>query len=109
MPYTDRMWSMARFQVDAHIPAIAEFCRRNGIKRLSLFGSALREDFAEGSDLDVLVDFEPGRAPGFIGFAGLQLELSAIFGRTVDLKTPADLSHYFRDEVLREARPLHAA
>lgn len=100
---------MARFQVDTHIPAIAEFCRQNGIKRLSLFGSALREDFSEESDLDVLVDFEPGRAPGFIGFARLQMELSAIFGRSVDLKTPADLSHYFRDEVLREARPLHAA
>jgi predicted nucleotidyltransferase len=88
---------------------IDDFCRRHGIARLSLFGSVLREDFSPSSDIDVLVEFQPGRAPGFIGFAGLQLELSKILGRTVDLRTPADLSGYFRDEVLREARLLHAA
>jgi predicted nucleotidyltransferase len=57
----------------------------------------------------VLVEFQTGRAPGFIGFAGLRMELSKILGRTVDLRTPADLSGHFRDEVLREARLLHAA
>lgn len=56
-----------------------------------------------------LVEFHPGKSPGFIAFAGMQMELSRILGRTVDLKTPADLSGYFRDEVLREARLLHAA
>jgi predicted nucleotidyltransferase len=69
----------------------------------------LREDFSTSSDIDVLVEFQAGKAPGFIGFAGLQMELSKILGRTVDLRTPADLSGYFRDEVLREARLLHAA
>lgn len=88
---------------------IAEFCRRHGIARLSLFGSVLREDFSPQSDVDVLVEFQPGRAPGFIAFAGMQLELSRILARTVDLRTPAELSEYFRDEVLREARLIHAA
>lgn len=88
---------------------IAGFCRRHGIARLSLFGSVLRADFSADSDVDVLVVFMPERAPGFIGFAGLQLELSGILGRRVDLRTPADLSVYFRDEILREARLLHAA
>jgi predicted nucleotidyltransferase len=88
---------------------IADFCRRHGIARLSLFGSVLREDFSPSSDIDVLVEFQPGRAPGFIGFAGMQIELSKILSRTVDLRTPADLSGYFRDEVLQEARLLHAA
>jgi len=88
---------------------IAEFCRRHGIMRLSLFGSVLREGFSPTSDIDVLVEFLPGKAPGFIAFAGLQMELSRILGRAVDLRTPADLSSHFRDEVLREARPLHAA
>jgi predicted nucleotidyltransferase len=69
----------------------------------------LREDFSPSSDIDVLVEFQAGKAPGFIGFAGPQVGLSKILGRTVDLRTTADLSGYFRDEVLREARLLHAA
>jgi len=88
---------------------IADFCRRHGVARLSVFGSVLRSEFSAASDIDLLVEFLPGMAPGFIGFAGLQIELSRILGRTVDLKTPADLSSHFRDEVLREARLLHAA
>jgi len=88
---------------------LAEFCRRHSIARLSLFGSVLRDDFSEPSDLDVLVEFLPGRAPGYIAFAGLQMELSALLGKRVDLRTPAELSRYFRDEVLREARLIHAA
>jgi predicted nucleotidyltransferase len=95
--------------IQTPITEIADFCRRHGIARLSLFGSVLREDFSPSSDIDVLVEFQAGKAPGFIGFAGLQMELSKILGRTVDLRTPADLSGYFRDEVLREARLLHAA
>jgi predicted nucleotidyltransferase len=100
---------MAPLPIHAPISEIADFCRRHGIARLSVFGSVLREDFSPSSDVDVLVEFRPGMAPGFIGFAGLQLELSKILGRTVDLRTPADLSGRFRDEVLREARLLHAA
>ncbi len=88
--------------------AIAEFCQRHGICRLSLFGSILREDFGPESDIDVLVAFEPGRTPGF-GFVGIQDELSEILGRRVDLHTSASLSRYFRNEVLQEAEALYDA
>lgn len=101
--------SMSPLPIQPPIAEVADFCRRHGIARLSLFGSALREDFSANSDIDVLVEFHHGKSPGFIAFAGMQMELSRILGRTVDLKTPADLSGYFRDEVLREARLLHAA
>lgn len=95
---------------DLEIPeeAIADFCRRNHIRRLSLFGSILRDDFREDSDVDLLVEFETGRTPGF-RFFGIQCELSEMLGRPVDLNTPYDLSQYFRDDVLREARPIYAA
>ncbi|MCA3005620.1 MAG: nucleotidyltransferase family protein [bacterium] len=87
---------------------IAEFCQRNGIRRLALFGSVLRDDFTPQSDVDVLVEFEPGRTPGLQFFA-LQDELSEMLGRAVDLNTPQCLSKYFRNEVLREARSLYVA
>ncbi len=94
-----------------HFPEdrIAEFCARHGVKRLSLFGSILRDDFRDDSDVDMLVEFEPGRTPGMIGFGGMILELSEMIGRRVDLRTPFDLSEYFRPEVMRESRTLHAA
>ena len=79
------------------------FCRRHHIRKLSLFGSALRGDFGPESDLDILVEFEPGHTPGF-AFFGIQDELSELFGRTVDLNTPAFLSRYFRQDVLRSAQ-----
>ena len=83
---------------------IAEFCREHHVRRLALFGSVLRDDFRPDSDVDVLVEFEPGRAPGLLGIAGMERELSKLFsGRTVDIRTPADLSRYFRDEVLATA------
>lgn len=88
---------------------IAEFCARHGVSRLSLFGSILREDFRPDSDVDMLVEFLPGRTPGVIGFGGMILELSAIVGRTVDLRTPFDLSRHFLPLVMKEARLLHAA
>ncbi len=88
---------------------IAEFCRRHGVNRLSLFGSILREDFAPSSDIDVLVEFLPGRTPGMFAYAGMMLELSEILGRRVDLRTPEDLSRYFRNRVIQGARLLHAA
>lgn len=81
---------------------IALFCRQNGIRRLALFGSVLRDDFGPESDLDVLVEFEQGHRVGF-GFVRLQDELSRILGRPVDLNTREDLSRYFRDDVAREA------
>ena len=78
------------FPIQPPVAEIADFCRRHQIARLSLFGSVLREDFSLSSDIDVLVEFLPGKAPGFIAFAGMQMELSKILGRTVDLRTPAD-------------------
>jgi uncharacterized protein len=81
---------------------LAEFCQRHHIRRLSLFGSILRDDFRADSDVDVLVEFEAGHTPGF-AFHGMQEELSAILGRQVDLNTPQGLSRHFREEVLREA------
>lgn len=80
---------------------IADFCRRNHIRKLSFFGSILREDFCPDSDIDVLVEFEPRHVPGLIRLAGMGRELSEILeGRKVDLRTAQDLSRYFRDEVL---------
>ena len=88
---------------------LAEFCRANGITRLAIFGSALREDFGPESDIDVLVEFAPDRAPGLLGMAGMEIDLSALFGgRKVDLRTPEDLSRYFRQEVLDMAEIQYA-
>ena len=81
---------------------IAEFCRRNHIKRLAFFGSVLRDDFRPDSDVDMLVEFDPGHVPG-LAFYGMEIELSEILGRKVDLRTPADLSRYFRQDVLKLA------
>ena len=88
---------------------IADFCRRHGVKRLLLYGSVLRDDFGPDSDVDVLVEFHPGRTAGLFGFGQMIIELREIIGREVDLRTPHDLSRYFRAEVLRTARLLHAA
>ena len=81
---------------------IDEFCQRNHIKRLAFFGSVLRDDFRPESDVDVLVEFEPGHVPG-LAFYGMEIELSEILCRKVDLRTPADLSRYFRQDVLKSA------
>lgn len=81
---------------------IASFCRKHHIRRLSFFGSVLREDFGPESDVDVLVEFEAGFAPGLQYFA-MEQELSTIIGRKVDLNTPQFLSPYFRDEVIAES------
>ncbi|MDA0745114.1 MAG: nucleotidyltransferase family protein [bacterium] len=82
---------------------IAKFCRRHRIRKLAFFGSVLRENFGPDSDVDVLVEFAPDARIGLIGMAGIELELSEILGRKVDLRTPQDLSHYFRDDVIRQA------
>jgi len=87
---------------------LAEFCRRHHIRKLSLFGSVLRDDFKPMSDVDVLVEFEPGSVTGLIRLAGIERELSEIIGRKVDLRTPADLSRYFRGEVLQSAEVQYA-
>jgi len=87
---------------------IAEFCRRNRIQKLSLFGSALRGELRDDSDIDLLVEFEPGHVPGLAFFA-MENELSEILGRKVDLNTPQFLSRYFREQVLAEAELQYAA
>lgn len=87
---------------------IAEFCRHHHIRRLSLFGSVLRDDFGPDSDVDVLVEFETGHVPG-LAFFGMEAELSQILGRKVDLSTLQFLSRYFRDEVLNEAQEQYVA
>ncbi len=87
---------------------IAGFCRRNHIRRLAVFGSALRADFNESSDIDILVEFEPDHIPGLFGMARLERELSIVLGRKVDLRTPEDLSRYFRQEVMKEAEVQYA-
>ena|SRR2546422_3928372 len=85
---------------------IAEFCRRHHIRRLALFGSVLRHDFRPDSDVDVLVEFKPGKTPGWAFFA-MQDELSELLGRSVDLNTPMCLSPYFRNEVVKEAEAVY--
>jgi predicted nucleotidyltransferase len=95
-------------QISISRDKIADFCRRHHIRKLALFGSVLRDDFRHDSDVDVLVEFEPGVAIGLIRLAGLELELSEILGRKVDLRTPADLSRYFRQEVLQSAEVQYA-
>lgn len=82
---------------------IIEFCQRHHIRRLSLFGSVLREDFGMDSDIDFLVEFEPVHQVSYLDIAGMELELSEIIERKADLRTPAELSPYFRQEVLETA------
>ena len=87
--------------------AIAYLCQKYHICKLSLFGSILRSDFHADSDVDILVEFETGRTPGF-EFVDVQDRLSEIVGRRVDLNTPKSLSQYFRDQVMAEARLIYA-
>jgi len=96
-------------RIDIPKEKIAEFCQRNHIRQLAIFGSALRSDFDEQSDIDVLVEFEPNQAPGLFGIVRMERELSALLGgRKVDLRTPEDLSRYFRQRVLQEAEVQYA-
>ena len=88
---------------------IASFCRRHHIRRLAFFGSVLRADFRPDSDVDVLVEFEPGHTPGFFQLASIESELSQILtGRKADVRTPEDLSRYFRSDVLASAETIYA-
>lgn len=99
---------MGTSRIDIPQDKIAEFCRRNRIKRLSLFGSVLRDDFTDDSDVDVLVEFEEGATPGW-EFFGMQHELTELLGREVELSTEGFLSPYFREEVLEEAEVYYDA
>ncbi|MGA2500177.1 MAG: nucleotidyltransferase family protein [Tepidisphaeraceae bacterium] len=88
---------------------IGGFCKRHAIRRLGLFGSVLRDDFRPDSDVDVLVEFDAGCTPSLLDLGGMQVELSELPGRTVDLKTPGFLSRYFREAVMRAAEVQYAA
>lgn len=83
--------------------ALSLFCQRHHIRKLSIFGSVLRDDFNSESDIDFLAEFEPEHVPGLIRLAGIELELSDLIQRKADLRTPQDLSRYFRDEVVQNA------
>ncbi len=100
---------MKKRNIDIPQKKIAEFCQRHHIRRLALFGSALRDDFTPDSDVDVLVEFEPGTRVGMIRLAGIELELSEILDRKVDMHTPGFISKYFRDQVLAEAENQYVA
>ena len=97
------------YRLHADPDAVARVCRRYHIRRLSLFGSVLRGDDRPDSDVDLLVEFESGKVPGFLGIAAIEAELSALLGgRPVDLRTVEDLSRYFRNEVVSTAEVQYA-
>jgi predicted nucleotidyltransferase len=98
----------AQLPIDRNV--LAEFCRRHGIRRLSVFGSVLKGKARPDSDVDLLVEFEPDAKPGLLTMAEIELELSRLLGgRKVDLRTAQDLSWYFRDEVVRTAETQYEA
>ena len=97
---------MARIDLDQ--AAVEAFCRKHGLRKLSLFGSVLRDDFRPDSDVDVLVEFREGVRAGYLTMAAMERELSQLLGRRVDLRTPAELSRYFRDDVLQAAEVRYA-
>ncbi|MHB8381611.1 MAG: nucleotidyltransferase family protein [Candidatus Binataceae bacterium] len=99
---------MPRAKIKLPKAAIADFCRRHRIRKLALFGSVLRSDFEDESDIDVLVEFQPGFVPGLEFFA-MESELAAILRRKVDLNTPAFLSKYFRERTVAEAEVEYVA
>ena len=91
-------------QISIYKDKIAEFCKKHHIQRLAIFGSSLRKDIGPESDVDILVEFDPGRTPGFFKLFEMQDELSRLLGsRKVDLRTPQDLSRYFRNKVVEVA------
>lgn len=99
---------MSRLEIDQ--AQLAEICRRHGIRRLSLFGSVLRDDFGPDSDVDLLVEFEPDRVPGYLGLAKVERDLQSLFGqRPIDLLTPKSISPLIREKVLASAEEQYAA
>ncbi len=83
---------------------LIEFCKKNYIRKLSIFGSAISGQLGPDSDIDLLVEFEEGHTPGLFTIIRMEMELTEVLGRKVDLRTPDDLSKYFRDEVIRNAQ-----
>lgn len=107
----ERLKLSGRVMVQIRIPKeqLAVFCRERHIRRLAIFGSALRPDFGPQSDVDVLVEFEPDHIPGLFGIARMEQELSVLLGgRKIDMRTKEDLSRYFRQRVVEEAEVQYA-
>jgi len=97
----------ARIQIPQNL--LDDFCRRRRIRKLSLFGSVLRDDFGPQSDVDVLVEFESDAVVGYFELAEMEAELSDLLGRKADIRTPAELSRYFRQEVMAAAEPQYVS
>ena len=100
---------MPAASIDIPLERLAEFCRRYGVRELSLFGSALRDDFGPDSDLDILVEFDPSAEVGFITLSRMQRELAALLGRRVDLVPKQGLKEKIRRHVLDSAEVIYAA
>ncbi len=98
---------MVNQHLELPLDKIRAFCEKYPIRKLSLFGSVLRDDFNDESDVDVLVEFEPGALVTYLDMADMQFELQDILGREVDLREPQELSRYFRQNVLDTAVPLY--
>ena len=101
--------TLAERRVHLDPGALHDFCRHNHVRRLSLYGSVLRPDFRPDSDVDVMVEFEPGHTPGLFQLGGMLLDLQELIGRDVDLKTPGDFPERLRGGVLATAQTLYAA
>ncbi|MEI7646452.1 MAG: nucleotidyltransferase domain-containing protein [Chloroflexales bacterium] len=98
------------YQLPIDSEILAQICRRQHIRRLSLFGSVLAGTAQPESDIDLLIEFEPGQAPGLLGLAAIEAELSTLLGgRRIDLRTAQDLSRHFRDDVIRSAEVQYVA
>lgn len=100
---------MVRNGIELPEDAIAKFCRRHRIQRLALFGSVLRDDFEPESDVDVLIEFEPGAGAGLIRLAGMEIELGELLGRKVDLNTPGNFRQPLRDAIVRQSEAVYDA
>lgn len=98
-----------RYKLSLPLDTIYDFCRRHRVRKLSLFGSVLREDFTDRSDIDVLVEFEPDDTPGFLGLLAMQEELAQIMNRPVDLLTPGFLNWRIRENVIASAQVIYDA
>ena len=98
------------FKLTNYIPKakLETFCCKNHITKMSLFGSALRDELKPNSDIDILVEFDKKHIPGLLDLSGMEIELAEMSGRKVDLRTPAELSRYFRNDVLEKARVEYA-
>lgn len=106
MCYNDAI-SMSNARIQIPDPLIRRFCRKHHIRRLALFGSALRDDFGENSDIDLIVEFEAGQVPGLFRLCAMERELTAFLGRKVDLRTPREISRYFCSSVCSGAETVY--